>query len=184
MWNFVSAKKLLWIKEIIELWEVKLQRANCDRINVYQEMDGCNWCDQLMNSFGRRDDCKCLFQRNLLPSIKIRSGLLKCWRSTQNALLQALLCNNSTSEIEASIKYAKVSVKYGNIIICHFTVDDCLELFPGFNTVTFKEKLFFNNIYFLDHRHFFLFVCLFFLFFVNQLIWFQTQYVILVLMNW
>ena len=160
MWNFVSAKKLLWIKEIIELWEVKLQRANCDRINVYQEMDGRNWCDKLMNSFGRRDDCKCLFQRNLLPSIKIRSGLLKYWRSTQNALLQALLCNNSTSEIEASIKYAKVSVKYVNIIICHFIIDDCLELFPELNTVTFKEKCFLTTfISWITAIFFFFFFC-------------------------
>ena len=29
MENFVSAKKLVRIKEIIELWEVELQRVNC-----------------------------------------------------------------------------------------------------------------------------------------------------------
>ena len=29
MGNFVDAKKLVRIKEIIELWEVELQRVNC-----------------------------------------------------------------------------------------------------------------------------------------------------------
>ena len=90
-------------------------------------MDGCNWRSNLINSLERRDDCKYLFQRT---NTLLLSTLLKYRRSTQNVSLQALLCNNSTSEVEISVKYnvyatidgCKGSSKIN--IICYFIIED------------------------------------------------------------
>ena len=57
------------------------------------------------------------------------------------------------SEIEISVKYIVYATMDGckssseiNMIIWHFKIEDWLELFLGLNSVTFKEKIFFNNI--------------------------------------
>ena len=63
--NFLSEKTV----------NLKEYMAAIGRIRVFKGMDGCNWCGKLINSFERRDHCKCLFQRST-PLIKIRSGLL------------------------------------------------------------------------------------------------------------
>ena len=57
----ISLLQFLFCKNTVNLkeWVAPLALLFC-----YSSMDGCNWNCELSQYFWKRDDCKCLFQRN------------------------------------------------------------------------------------------------------------------------